>query len=110
VKCLPPGNRPNAAEIRQCGRYLAAELRVLRGERPRRDRCVLCLGRLAHQAVAAALPEKLDGFRHGAIQAAGKHLYVADTYHPSRLNTNTGRLTEQMMDRVLQAVRDLLAG
>ena len=55
VKCLPPGNRPTGDEIRRCGRFLAAEIEVLRGVRPRRNRCVLCLGGLAHQAVAAVL-------------------------------------------------------
>jgi uracil-DNA glycosylase family 4 len=110
VKCLPPENRPVAAEIRQCRSFLVAELDALRGARPRRNRCVLCLGRLAHDAVAGALEESLSSFKHGAVHQIAPHLHVADVYHPSRLNTNTGRLTEAMLNEVLHRVGEILDG
>lgn len=108
VKCLPPENRPIAAEILQCRPFLISELAALRGARARRNRCVLCLGRLAHDAVAGALEESLPSFKHGAVQQIAPHLHVADVYHPSRLNTNTGRLTEAMFDAVLNRVAGIL--
>ena len=108
VKCLPPGNRPTAAEMRACRPYLEAEIDLLRGVRPRRDRCLLCLGRLAHEAVGKALPEGLDAFAHGAVHRVSDRLHVVDSYHPSRQNTNTGRLTMPMLDEVLEKVRRIL--
>jgi uracil-DNA glycosylase family 4 len=108
VKCLPPSNRPNAAEICQCRPFLEEELATLRGLRPRRGRCILCLGRIAHDAVAAAFGEqtgtKIDSFRHGRCVEVSSKVFVADTYHPSRQNTNTGRLTATMLDEVLHRV------
>jgi uracil-DNA glycosylase family 4 len=123
VKCLPPGNRPLAAEVRNCSLYLSAELATLRGRVPRRPRCVLCLGRLAHDATllaARSLGIGEDGerklrkaglapdFRHGAVVEIARNLFLVDTYHPSRQNTNTGRLTATMLDDVLRTVRKIL--
>lgn len=110
VKCLPPGNRPVAAEIRACRPYLAAEIAELMGRRPRRNRCLLCLGRLAHDATAAALEGRLGVFAHGRVHEVSAHRFVVDTYHPSRQNTNTGRLTRAMLDHVLADVRRILSG
>ena len=108
VKCLPPSNRPNAAEIRQCQTFLEEELTTLRGVHPRRGRCILCLGRIAHDAVAVTLraqnEEKIGVFRHGSCVEVSPQVFVAATYHPSRQNTNTGRLTATMLDEVLQQV------
>ncbi len=109
VKCLPPGNRPVAAEIRNCRPYLTDELAVLRGVRPRQPRLVLCLGRIAHDAVARSLPEEVPAFRHGRLTELTPNFHLADIYHPSRLNTNTGRLTQAMLDEVFERVRCLLA-
>ena len=123
VKCLPPQNRPTAAEIRNCRPFLAAEIAALRGVRPRRPRVILCLGRVAHDAVLRALPESdelpgasaraqskaLPGFRHGQVVRAAAKLQLLDTYHPSRQNTNTGRLTAAMLDAVLLSARRILA-
>jgi len=108
VKCLPPGNRPKACEIRNCGRYLASELHALCGVRPRQPRVVLCLGGIAHQAVAAQLGSAVKPFRHGAHTVVRKNVHVLDTYHPSRQNTQTGRLTAAMLDRVLERARTVL--
>ena len=105
VKCLPPDNRPTAQEIANCRPYLAGELEELIGLRPRRRRVVLCLGRLAHDAVAATLGLRLPGFAHAGELELGPAVRLFDTYHPSRQNTNTGRLTRRMLDTVIARVR-----
>ncbi len=110
VKCLPPANRPTAAEIRNCGQYLASEAAAVLGSRPRRDRCLLCLGRLAHDATGAALGERIGPFAHGRVHQVAAHVYLVDSYHPSRQNTSTGRLTPSMFDAVLDEVRRILSG
>ncbi|MFV2091149.1 MAG: uracil-DNA glycosylase [Pseudomonadales bacterium] len=110
VKCLPPANKPIAAELNQCRTYLEEELDVLRGRTHRRPRCVLCLGRLAHEAVGRALAENIPLFAHGRHSEITAQFWLADTYHPSRQNTNTGRLTESMLDGVLRRVAELLDG
>lgn len=124
VKCLPPENRPVAAEIANCASYLSAELVELCGERPRKARVVLCLGRLAHDAVARTLSTAgaagsgagrsavagIPAFGHGKVTEVATNLYLLDTYHPSRQNTNTRRLTEAMLDAVLAEARVLLEG
>lgn len=102
VKCLPPQNKPELGEIRQCNRFLAAEVA---GQPPR---AILALGTIAHQAVimALGLRAKNYAFRHGAQHAipaspsfpAGLSLH--DSYHCSRYNTNTKRLTEPMFHQV----------
>jgi len=109
VKCLPPENRPIAAEINNCASYLANELEQLTGQRPRRNRVVLCLGKLAHDAVSRVLDDRLPAFRHGQrSQTSRARLWAVDTYHPSRLNTNTGRLSEAMLDDIVLKISDLL--
>ena len=108
VRCLPPANRPNMAEVRQCSSYLKHELDQLWRQGLRRPRCVLALGHLAHQAVGIALQLGLPAFAHGAAHEVAPALWVVDLYHPSRQNTNTGRLTVAMRDRVLDEVVALL--
>lgn len=108
--CAPPGNRPTPEETRNCRPFLVRELRLLANVR-----VVLALGRIAFDGFRRALTEaghevpRLD-FAHGGVYSlgAGRPTLVA-TYHPSRQNTNTGRLTEGMLDRVLEQVRQLLA-
>lgn len=108
VKCLPPANRPVAAELSSCRPFLTAELAALRGRRPKRPRLVLCLGRTAHDAVARSQIEPVPEFSHGQLLALAPNFYLADTYHPSRLNTNTRRLTESMLDEVFEEVGQTL--
>ncbi len=122
VKCLPPENRPVADEINRCASYLREELAALYGRQPRRARVILCLGGLAHNAVLKTLTSssgeqgaafhlsrsRLPAFAHGRHTELARNLYLLDTYHPSRLNTNTGRLTEAMLNDVMATVRRLL--
>ena len=107
VKCLPPQNKPLPQEIRCCNRYLAAELRA------RPPRVILALGSIAHEAVllACGLKRASRKFAHHAVHdlptphaSAGIRLY--DSYHCSRYNTQTKRLTEAMSHAVL---RDIVA-
>ena len=101
VRCLPPGNRPNADEMRRCSGYLVHELGELRPAGARRPRCVLALGRIAHEAIGVALERRLAPFEHGGTVLLASGFLLLDTYHPSRQNTNTGRLTAGMLDEVL---------
>ena len=97
VKCLPPANKPTPAEVRTCKEWLAGELG---GGRPR---VILALGRIAHDAVldALALRRAAHPFAHGAEHDLGAHPRLVDSYHCSRYNTQTRRLTEAMFMEVL---------
>ncbi len=97
VKCLPPGNKPVRGEIRQCNRFLAAELENLPA-----GAAVLALGRIAHESVLMALNLPLAScpFAHGAEHHLGS-LSMVDSYHCSRYNTQTRRLTEAMFETVV---------
>jgi uracil-DNA glycosylase family 4 len=103
VKCLPPHNRPNSAEIRTCtDAWLTDELKAPR------LRSVLCLGAVAHRAVCNALGIRLKDHRfyHGACHHHAS-LLLLSSFHPSPLNTQTGRLSASEFDAVL---RHSLAG
>lgn len=112
VRCAPPDNRPDLDEIASCRSYLVRELLLLR-----RVRVVVALGQLAHtaflRAAAAAgviLPRPRPQFAHGAevrLAWGRRGLAVLDTYHPSRQNTQTGRLTPAMLDAVFRRARRL---
>lgn len=101
VRCVPPANLPEPAEVTACNRFLSAELAAMAGLR-----AVLALGVLAHAAVlkACGIPPTRIRFRHGAIHELPDGLLLADSYHVSRYNTNTGRLTEAMFEEVVEAL------
>ena len=101
VRCVPPANLPEPVEVRTCNRFLEAEL----GAMPNL-RVVLALGVLAHAAVlrACGMPLTRVRFRHGALHELPDGLMLADSYHVSRYNTNTGRLTEAMFHAVMADV------
>ncbi len=101
VKCLPPDNRPLPSEVRECGRYLAVDLARLR-----EGAAVIALGRVAHEAVLRilGLPLRAHPFAHGARHALdGARIAMFDSFHCSRYNTNTGRLTRGMFRDVFRA-------
>lgn len=113
VKCWPPQNRPLGQEIANCRGWLRAELSrfaVLAQGRRGRNRVVLVLGRVAHEASLRALGLTLAGhrFRHAAEHIAGERLVMLDSYHCSRYNVNTGRLTQAMLDAVTGRAAELL--
>jgi uracil-DNA glycosylase family 4 len=107
VKCLPPGNKPLPDEVRRCNRYL---LRDLDGLGP--GAVILALGGIAHGAVLQALElsRAAHRFAHGAEHTLPGPLTLLDSYHCSRLNTNTGRLTPAMFARVVARARHLIGG
>ena len=106
VRCLPPANKPIGAEIRNCRDYLMAELAALP-----RPAAILALGRVAHESCLAALGRKRGDhpFAHAARHGLDDGLVLADSYHCSRYNTNTGRLTEAMFEAVFADLKRLLA-
>lgn len=101
VRCVPPANRPTAAEVAACRPFLAGELSLPE------LRVVLTLGRVAHEAVLGALGLKGIPFGHGTAHALGR-LTLVDSYHPSPQNTNTGRLTPAMFDAVFGELQSRL--
>jgi uracil-DNA glycosylase family 4 len=101
VRCVPPANLPEPREVATCNRFLAAELAAMPAVE-----AVLALGVLAHAAVlkACGIPVTRIRFRHGEIHTLPDGLLLADSYHVSRYNTNTGRLTAAMFERVMADV------
>lgn len=105
VKCLPPQNKPTGGEITQCNRYLTAELQSL----PEKA-VVLALGGIAHQAVLKSFGMKACSakFAHNAVHALPGERCLVDSYHSSRYNVQTKRLTDTMFEAVFETVMRLL--
>ncbi|HEX9245343.1 MAG TPA: uracil-DNA glycosylase [bacterium] len=109
VRCAPPDNKPAPVEMARCRSYLARELALLP-----RVRVILALGRIGFEACRRLLAAqgadiRAMRFAHGAACAPGPAFpTLIASYHPSRQNTNTGKLTEPMLDRVFEMARDLL--
>lgn len=105
VKCLPPDNKPVGAEINTCNGFLANELMTLPAAS-----VVLALGGIAHRAVVKAVAGRQTDFKfgHAAEHAVDGRFMLLDSYHCSRYNTHTGRLTADMFHRVLARARELL--
>lgn len=106
VRCVPPENKPSGAEIRACRRFLRARIACLPALQ-----AVLALGRVAHDTVIAVRGQRQAAFpfAHGARHDLPDGLVIYDSYHCSRYNTNTGRLTGDMFRAVLAQIRDDLA-
>jgi len=102
VRCVPPENKPTGAEIRTCRRFLVEELTA-----DPTPRAILALGRIAHDTILRALDLRLAAhpFAHDAWHDVAPDLVLASSYHCSRYNMNTGRLTEAMFDTVLARLR-----
>ena len=105
VKCLPPANKPLPAEAKQCNHYLQAELAAAA-----EGAVLLALGRIAHEAVLRALGLKpsAHAFAHGAEHRLAKCQVLIDSYHCSRYNTQTRRLTTPMFEQVVARAKQLL--
>jgi uracil-DNA glycosylase family 4 len=104
VKCLPPANKPLPAEIKECNAYLRAEL-----AQSSSARVILALGAIAHAAVLRArdLPAARFRFAHAAEHDLGEGRVLLDSYHCSRYNTQTRRLTTDMFEAIIERARDL---
>lgn len=106
VKCLPPENKPEQEEINCCNNYLRNEVEVYS-----RIRSILALGTIAHTATLKALSLKAAGYRfgHGLVHALPNGVRLYDSYHCSRYNTQTRRLTTEMFHEVFARIRADLA-
>lgn len=104
VKCLPPGNKPEPAEVATCRNYFEAALAALPNVR-----ILLALGRIAHVASARALglPTASTVFGHGAEAMAPDGRILLSSYHCSRYNQNTGRLDQDMFEKVFERALEL---
>lgn len=105
VKCLPPQNKPVGTEINQCNHYLAAELNALP-----KPAVILALGTIAHQAVLKGYQLKAASaaFGHNASHSLDHSRFLVDSYHTSRYNINTKRLTKSMFTQVFDTIGRLL--
>lgn len=105
VKCLPPANKPRPDEVRRCNDFLHVDLRTLGA-----GGVVIALGAIAHAAVlrATGLAPRAARFAHGAEHALPGGRVLLDSYHCSRYNTQTRRLTDVMFDAVFARARVLL--
>ncbi|MEK9832973.1 MAG: uracil-DNA glycosylase [Rhodospirillaceae bacterium] len=105
VRCVPPQNKPVGAEVKACRPFLVAELDSMR-----RLEVILALGGLAHTATLATRGYRQSAFKfgHGAqheIAVSERPVLLMNSYHCSRYNTNTGRLTTEMFEDVFTAIR-----
>ncbi len=105
VRCVPPGNKPSGAEIEGCRPFLSAEIEAMT-----ELRVMLALGRIAHDGVLRTLGLRLSAhpFSHGAVHRIDSRRQLFDSYHCSRLNTNTGRLTPGMFAEIFRSIRAAL--
>ncbi len=106
VRCVPPQNKPTAAEINTCRPFLTGTL-----ERLENLRVIVTLGKIAHDSTVRTLGGRVAAhpFRHGAVTQING-LTIVSSYHCSRYNTNTGRLTPEMFEGVFETVREVLRG
>ncbi|WOE74650.1 uracil-DNA glycosylase [Alterisphingorhabdus coralli] len=106
IQCLPPQNKPLGAEVAKCSRYFAKTLNGLP-----KAKVLLALGSVAHKALVrdAGLLQKDVPFAHGAQYPLPDGRWLVSSYHCSRYNMNTGRLTEGMLDDVLRQAQTLIA-
>jgi uracil-DNA glycosylase family 4 len=114
ARCAPPANKPAPEELERCRSYLSAELQLLS-----RVAVVVTLGRIAHEAYLKAAGQRGGGgrsggrtapFGHGRLVTLPTGVHLVSSYHPSRQNTNTGRLTREMWHQIFALARDLARG
>ena len=105
ARCVPPENKPLPEEVATCRRFLIAEIAAMP-----KLRAILALGQVAHGAVLSALGQKKSAFAfaHGALHDLPDGKLLADSYHCSRYNTNTGKLTVAMFEAVFAALKPRL--
>jgi len=106
VRCVPPQNKPTGPEARTCLPFLTDEIESMSNLK-----VLLALGTLAHNAVLSALSLKRSAYKfgHNAVHELDSGLIFTDSYHCSRYNTNTGKLTEAMFEAVFEGISKRLA-
>lgn len=107
VRCVPPENKPTRTEISTCREFLAREIAAMS-----RLKVILALGAIAHGTVISAIGLRPAHwhFAHGRVHDLPSGIVLADSYHCSRYNTSTGRLTEPMFRGVFETIRTALDG
>jgi uracil-DNA glycosylase len=102
VKCVPPENKPTGEEMNTCLQFLTREI----ADMPN-IKMILSLGLISHNSVLKALDQKISKFKfvHNAVHDIGGGRKLIDSYHCSRYNTNTGRLTTEMFEDVFRTIR-----
>ena len=105
VKCVPPQNKPTPAEIKTCNQYIQQELLSLS-----QNHIVLALGRIAHETTLRSLGLRLKDypFGHGAVHELPNQFTLVDSYHCSRYNTSTKRLTVEQFEAVFVKIKELI--
>ena len=105
VKCVPPLNKPTPAEIKTCNQYIQQELLALS-----QNHIVLALGRIAHETTLRSLGLRLKDypFGHGAVHELPDQFTLVDSYHCSRYNTSTKRLTVEQFEAVFAKIKELI--
>lgn len=105
VRCVPPKNKPVGSEVNNCRNYLMSRIDALKSAR-----VLLCLGKISHDTTLRAFDMKIKDhpFGHGSEYAAPGNRVLLSSYHCSRYNTNTGRLTTEMFEDVFQRASELL--
>jgi len=105
VKCVPPQNKPIGAEVTACRSFLADEIRAMKNLK-----VLIALGGLAHGAVLGTLGQRKSAFKfaHNAVHHLPPGPILVNSYHCSRYNTNTGRLTTGMFEQVFITVSKIL--
>jgi uracil-DNA glycosylase family 4 len=103
VRCVPPQNKPEPSEIKTCRQFLISELDVLP-----KVKVILALGKIAHDSVLTTLGAKISAhpFKHGVAYDI-RNFKLISSYHCSRYNTNTGRLTTEMFEKVVAKAKEL---
>ncbi|HEX3972268.1 MAG TPA: uracil-DNA glycosylase [Stellaceae bacterium] len=105
VRCVPPENKPLPEEVTSCRQFLIAEIAAMPNLQ-----AILALGQISHGAVLTALGQRKSAFafKHAAMHPLPDDRLLADSYHCSRYNTNTGRLTTEMFETVFKELRKTL--
>ncbi len=105
VKCVPPANKPTTEEIKICNKYLKNELQALQS-----SNVILALGKIAHDSIIRSFDLKLSQypFGHENVHEVGNGFTLIDSYHCSRYNTQTKRLTQKQFEQVFKKVTDAL--
>lgn len=107
VRCVPPENKPIGQEINSCRDFLSSEIAHMQMQNLK---VILSLGLVSHNAVVKTCGGKISAFKfgHGAQHTMPNGMMLVNSYHCSRYNTNTGRLTEKMFHQVFDTIRNIL--
>ncbi len=106
VRCVPPQNKVTAEEVKNCSKFLISELYHMKNLK-----VILSLGKTAHDATLKILGYKLSEYKfaHNAVHKLKNHNYIlVNSYHTSRYNVNTGRLTFEMFDNVIKNIKTII--